>query len=407
MHDEAHVALVDAHAEGHCGGDHLDVVAGESVLHALAFLRRQAGVVGRGRHAGGGELAGDLLRALAAEAVDDAGLARTPVEERLELVQRLALVDHGVADVGAVEAGDVDRRVRQPEAPPHVVAGLGIGGGRARDEGHAGEQRAQAAELYVLRAEVVTPLRDAVCLVDGEQGDAGGGGARGPGPRGIADRRKLLQAAEEGLGHQRLGGDVQELELPCVQGAQHAPGLVALERRVVGGGADAGRPQRVDLVLHQGDERRDHDARAGPEHRRQLVAERLASAGGHEHEGVAAGHEVRDDLLLVGAERVEAEDVAQQRARRGWSGWAVRCGGGGHGPSLARLTDGRWRREVERTARAPGGEAGGRRRRRRPPARVTSARDHPEACHVQDTAVEAGTDARGPFDGQRRTRDAE
>jgi hypothetical protein len=41
-----------------------------------------------------------------------------------------------------------------------------------------------------------------------------------------------------------------------------------------------------------------------------LVAERLAAAGGHEDEGVAAGRDVLDDLALVRAELAEAEDVA-------------------------------------------------------------------------------------------------
>ena len=81
VHHEAHVALVDAHAEGD-GGDHdQDVVAGEGVLHAAALVRGQAGVVGGGRHAGRREPAGHFFGAFAAEAVDDAGLARTPVEE--------------------------------------------------------------------------------------------------------------------------------------------------------------------------------------------------------------------------------------------------------------------------------------------------------------------------------------
>ncbi len=144
VHDEAHVALVDAHAEGD-GGDHdEDVVAGEGVLDAAALVGGQAGVVGGGRHAGRRELAGHFFGALAAEAVDDAGLAGAPVEEDLELVQRLALLHDGVADVGPVEARDVARRVAEAQAGADVVARLRVGGGRAGDDGHAGEQPAQA-----------------------------------------------------------------------------------------------------------------------------------------------------------------------------------------------------------------------------------------------------------------------
>ena len=224
--------------------------------------------------------------------------------------ERLALLDDRVADVGPVEAGDVAGRVAEAQAGADVVAGLRVGGGGAGDDGHAGEQPAQPAQLHVLGAEVVAPLADAVRLVDGE---AGRGRCRGV----IVD---LEQARKERLGHQRLGRDVEQVEFAAVQRARaraapRRPRARSCRRR-----RDAGRPQRVDLVLHQRDERRDDDAGAGAHERRQLVAERLAAAGGHEHEGVAAGDDVVDDLLLVRPVLVEAEDVAQQDAsgsRRG------------------------------------------------------------------------------------------
>ncbi len=172
VHDEAHVALVDAHAEGDRGDDHRDLVARERVLDAPPLVRRQAGVVRGGVHAVIAQPAGDLLGALAREAVDDAGLAGVAGEELGELVQRLALVDDRVADIGPVEAGDVDRGVAEPEPRTHVVARLGVGRRRAGHDGYAGEEAAQLPQLHVLGAEVVTPLADAVRLVDGEQGDA-------------------------------------------------------------------------------------------------------------------------------------------------------------------------------------------------------------------------------------------
>ena len=335
VHDEAHVALVDAHAERDGGDDDQDLVAREGVLDAPPLVRRQAGVIGGGVDAVGAELVGDFFRALARQAVDDARLALVDGEELQQLVQRLALLDDGVADVGPVEAGDVDGGVGEPEPDAHVVARLGVGGGGAGHDGDAGEQAAQLPELDVLGPEVVAPLADAVRLVDGEQGDAGraGGAARRVG--------QTAETLEEALGHERLGGDVQEVELAGVQGAQHAARLAGLERRVVGGGADAGRPQRVDLVLHQRDERRDDDARARPHHGGKLVAERLAAAGGHEHERVAAGHEMVDDLLLVLAVLGEAEDVAQQVASGARRSRGAGGGGGRSHASESSKVDGR------------------------------------------------------------------
>jgi len=43
--------------------------------------------------------------------------------------------------------------------------------------------------------------------------------------------------------------------------------------------------------------------------RRDLVAQRLAAAGGHQHQGVATGRHMFDDLLLFAAKGRVAEDV--------------------------------------------------------------------------------------------------
>jgi hypothetical protein len=100
--------------------------------------------------------------------------------------------------------------------------------------------------------------------------------------------------------------------LPARRSRRTAGGLLGRERRVEAGGCDAVGAQRVDLVFHQRDERRDHDRGAGAVQRGHLVAQRLAAAGGHEHERAAAADDVLDDLALVRAELVVAEDVAQR-----------------------------------------------------------------------------------------------
>ena len=70
--------------------------------------------------------------------------------------------------------------------------------------------------------------------------------------------------------------------------------------------------ERLDLVLHQRDERR-HDQRQVRAHERgQLVAERLARAGGHHHEHVAVRQRRPDRVGLPGPERGEAEQLVQR-----------------------------------------------------------------------------------------------
>ena len=56
--------------------------------------------------------------------------------------------------------------------------------------------------------------------------------------------------------------------------------------------------QRVDLVLHEGDQRRDDEHGPPQDARRELVGQRLARAGRHDADAVAAREHGLDDLAL-------------------------------------------------------------------------------------------------------------
>ena len=226
-------------------------------------------------------------------------------DEGLELRGSVDLVHDGVADVGAIEARRVDRRISQAEPGADVLAGGVVGGGGERDERDAGEQLAQAAELDVLGAEVVAPLRHAVRLVDREERD-----------------RERADELERAVEHEALRRHVEQVEPPAAQVAQHLGRLLGRERGVQHRRRNAVRAQRVDLVFHERDERRDHDGRAVTMQRRHLIAERLAATGGHQYERAAPVDDVLDDLALVGPELVVAEDVAKRACR---SRWCVRA----------------------------------------------------------------------------------
>ena len=116
-----------------------------------------------------------------------------------------------------------------------------------------------------------------------------------------------------------LRGDIEQVELAVAERPFDRAGLARRQGGIERGGAHPGLAQRVDLVLHQRDQRRDDDPDPRPQQRGQLVAQRLAAAGRHQHERVAAGGDVLDDLLLLAAEARIAEDAAQQ-AERGCCG---------------------------------------------------------------------------------------
>ena len=168
-------------------------------------------------------------------------------------------------------------RVFQRQALDDLAPRGRIRGRGQRDARHVRPALVQQRELAVFRAEVVAPLRDAVRLVDGEQGDA-----------------RALQQRQEARRQQALRRDVEQVELAVGEQRARPPARVAgIERGVEERRAHAELPQRLDLVLHQRDQRRDDDRRALAQQRGQLVAQRLAAAGGHEHQRIAAVGDVR------------------------------------------------------------------------------------------------------------------
>lgn len=238
---------------------------------------------------------GGLLHRVAREAVDDARVAGVLLaQEAQQLLLGVGLRHDPVLDVGAVEAGhEVSRRRHVQPLGDLAVGGVG-GRRREREPGHVRPAFAEQRQGEVVGPEVVAPLGDAVRLVDGEEGDLAAG--------------EQIQGA---LQTQPLGRQVQQVQLPREElGLHHAP-LVEVLRGVHEPGAHAERPQRVHLVLHQRDQRRDHDARAGPDQGRDLIAQGLSAAGRHEHDGVTAGHHVIDDRFLLTAERLVPEDPVQ------------------------------------------------------------------------------------------------
>ncbi len=196
-----------------------------------------------------------------------------------------------------------------------------VGGRGQRDARDAGEALGEDAQLAVLGAEVVAPLRDAVRLVDGEEGDV-----------------DLGEKRQHALLHEALGRDVEEVERAGLQLPLDGLLLGEGQRRVEEGRLDARGFERVDLILHERDQRRDDDAGAAPHEGGDLVAERLAAARRHEDQRVAAGEHRLHDGRLVQPEGVVAEHALQHRQRGAEIGgrFGFALGNRGHGSAAGR-----------------------------------------------------------------------
>ena len=180
---------------------------------------------------------------------------------------------------------------------------LGRGGRREGDQRRRADLVDDRADAPVLGAEVMAPLRNAVGLVDGIEGD--------------------LDPAQEGhvvLLREGFGGEIEQFGLPV----EHILPHLLHGRLVEGRIEEVGDPgvvrkgaHRIDLVLHEGDQRRNDDRHALHQQRGQLVAQRLAAARGHQDERILPFEDVADDGLLVSLESREPEVCLQPVMQQG------------------------------------------------------------------------------------------
>ncbi|MNQ75308.1 hypothetical protein D3C85_900950 [compost metagenome] len=294
MHHVADIALVDAHAEGDGGDDAVDLPGHEAALDRLARLMGHAGVIGAGGDAALAQAFGDLLGGLLLGDVDDArlpGLGPQPLDQPALLVGAADRLDQQV-EVGPVEAGGDHIRRRDGELGLHVGDHRRRGGGGEQQHLGNAELALVVGQLEVVGTEVVAPLGDAVGFVDHQQGD-----------------RHLADEVAEAFVLQAFDRDHQDLQFAGSGPGHHCTGLFAALRRVDAGGADAVAGEKGQLILHQRQQRRDHQGQVWQVQGRQLVAQRLARPGGKDRRRRAPRQHGADRRFLTGSQLLETENT--------------------------------------------------------------------------------------------------
>ena len=290
MDHQADVGLVYAHTKGYGGGDNGRFVMDELLLVFLAHGVVQAGVIGQGLQSPCRQVGCQVFGVFAGKAVYDGGLAIVLPQKLQKGIEGPGLGPDCVVEIGAVEAGDESLSPVEAKLGDNILADPFRGRGGEGNHRHVGKVLTQALEVAVVGAEVVSPFGDAMGLVNCYQADV-----------------EVLQEGPEPRQGQPLRGQVEDFE-PAIYGLDLHPGNL-----VVGKGTvdelrrDAVGFQGVNLVLHQGDEGRDHQAEPIETQRRQLVAQGLAAAGGHQYQGIPTGKDVVDHLFLQGKKLVVAE----------------------------------------------------------------------------------------------------
>ena len=241
----------------------------------------------------------ELFHRAAGGAVDDTRLVPAlfqQLEQAGELLSGLADLK---IEVGPVKPGGHLHRVAQGEQPHDIPFDLlGGGSGKGPDHRTAGQPAEKFGDVQIARTEILAPLGDAVGFVHDDIG-----------------QRQLAHGLEKVPGEQPFRRRIDELVHPTA-----GPGkdLLLLHRPL--GGVDGRRRQpsllkASDLILHQRDQRRDHQCHPRREQRRKLITHRFARTGGHHAKGVPAGKQRFDKLLLARTEGTVTK-VGFQRGER-------------------------------------------------------------------------------------------
>jgi hypothetical protein len=144
----------------------------------------------------------------------------------------------------------------------------------------------------------MAPLRHAMRFVDRKQ-----------------RRLHMRQQIETARGVETFRRDVEQVERTVEQAALDVTHLIQIQRRIEEGSAYAQQGERSNLILHQRNQRRHHDRRAGAQQRRHLIAQRFAAARRHEHQSVTATGHMLDDFALRAAEAGMAEHFLEHTQR--------------------------------------------------------------------------------------------
>ena len=103
-----------------------------------------------------------------------------------------------------------------------------------------------------------------------------------------------------------LRRDVEQAQATGPRRLEHAAALIVRLGGVERAGSDATPPQVVHLILHERNERRNHQGQSVHAHGRRLKAERLPAAGGQHHDRIAVREYALHRLALQRQKRVEA-----------------------------------------------------------------------------------------------------
>lgn len=296
MKDGADVRFVDAHAESDGSDDDIGFVAHEGVLGGRADFVAETCVVGASSDAGTTKMSGERFRGFLEGGVDDGRERAQRSEAGGEEFDALGCEGRGDGDgkIGAMEGSLDEVSGRDAEKREDFLDDRRSGRRGESEDARDPEFFCDFGEAEIFRAEVMSPFRDAVRLIDREKGE-----------------RNFFEAEEEGFVEEAFRRNIEEFER--TRGSRFEDGLGLFGRK---SGVEPGRRVTMDeegihLVFHQGNERRNDNRESGQKEGGKLVADRFAAACRKKCESGMTFEERGDDFFLAGEKAAMTEEFLE------------------------------------------------------------------------------------------------
>ncbi len=296
MNHIIHVGLINAHAEGIGSHHDLNPVFLKGFLIFLPAPVTHACMIGARSIACLFQLDGYFLHSPAGGAINNAALVFPCPQQALQGCFLILGVEHVKEQIGAVKAGGSFHRVLEAKQADNVAAHLGGSGSRKRPHrGTLGQSVNKVRNLQIAGAEILPPLGNTVGFIHGNQAD-----------------RRLHGKAAEGQGIQPLRRHVDDAVRPLTGTLCSKVQLPGGQAAVQVGGRHAGSNQAHDLILHEGNQGRNHQSNSRGHQGRNLIAHAFSGAGGHDPQCVPMGKESIHQHFLPGAKLLVSEVVLQR-----------------------------------------------------------------------------------------------
>ncbi len=168
MQHIAHIGLVYAHAESHCGHHDQHIIPDKSTLVGFALLTGQAGVIGCNRVTTIRQRLRQFIHLATRVAVDNTRLVRVPGDQLHGLIDGVLLLYDLQKQIRPVKAGNKSIGPGHLQNACYIL--LNPGGRRCRERhtDSIGQTLAHIGKLAIFRAKIMAPLRDAVRFINSQ-----------------------------------------------------------------------------------------------------------------------------------------------------------------------------------------------------------------------------------------------